>query len=1152
MARVGAARVFFDIVGTFQAKSLLGDTKEAMTVQQAIILDALGGITEAFDETSQFIIQSTQEVVEAFHEYEAQLIRVKKFYSGVGSEVERFTEASVRLGESFAFTGAEALAASARTAQLKGVLESQEAIIEATRAGLLMAQVGEMETELGMNRFIALAQQTGFMYGGLTKATYDAMSAEQQANVVRGNSIRVLDQLNTIENTSVATMEDITFVLNQFASQADIAGESIGDMAAMSALLLETGEEVSRAGTGLRMIYQRIGNENSDAVKVLQELMGGVEASAITQMKLTDIIENIGPAYAEMTGEQKRNLAVAVAGSRHYVKFLKLMENQSRLLELQTNAYRGQYGAIEEFELKAESLMFQQIQHEAVIKNLQVEIGDKLAGAYMSGVKAQEVFLNSINKGLENEKIRDFVENAIQLSQVYKTMAAPLANVAMQAFNLVIAFKTLAAVQTALKPEAYEQAQGYRRTRQEIQFLSNSTLQYGTLSKGALFGAAVAHRQAKADVFTHTFAVEMLNDQLEIQKTNLYHASAANNAFLAIQRQVNGAQGVFVHKLVESSGYVNINAEGQALLATRHKEFSLALQQTQATLDTAKLKLTMYKNILVESGNATLQLRAFQAQGIKGLLERNKSQQQLNITMERENALLSETLIISRPLSVAEKSRLTTEAQSNSMKIQGNRARIAAINTTLLLGTASEELEMELRSELATVQQNTQKHIERNNVIRMGLLASEQAEQAAKEFALTQKQATAAVQGFSLASAGAAMKTAVLGMSIDGVAKAIMPLSMILPFIVDNENQMAAAAASLSIMMVSMLVPSLEVVKAKMIENGVAATIMTGGLNLAAAAIITFVTYMAFKALGRESDFLSGAVANVDDFNQGILTSNQLISTLGESEEMIYAGVLDKTFSELASGGMDNMNAGLSLLKGELDEVQLAMEGAEKGTSIYNELLSDESALNTAIKQVDSLIYAYERQADIQRLLAKEGYDPQSTITETGELYVATGSRGGYVPLDTREYALEYIDIYDNMQTEVYTNEKDALAAQAKLKDKYNYDSLLAEDAYITAFITQIEGKNEAAINSEKTAQEVMLGDAYAFANAREELFFGGNKAGFTGTLMKQTMQGGVENLLYKTEIVQTNVFNGMTLPEMVQQVSAGVIDELRSQNVLS
>ena len=38
------------------------------------------------------------------------------------------------------------------------------------------------------------------------------------------------------------------------------------------------------------------------------------------------------------------------------------------------------------------------------------------------------------------------------------------------------------------------------------------------------------------------------------------------------------------------------------------------------------------------------------------------------------------------------------------------------------------------------------------------------------------------------------------------------------------------------------------------------------------------------------------------------------------------------------------------------------------------------------------------------------------------------------------------------------------------------------------------------------------------------------------------------KNLLHKTEIVQTNVFNGMTLPEMVSKVADGVLEELNNR----
>ena len=109
----------------------------------------------------------------------------------------------------------------------------------------------------------------------------------------------------------------------------------------------------------------------------------------------------------------------------------------------------------------------------------------------------------------------------------------------------------------------------------------------------------------------------------------------------------------------------------------------------------------------------------------------------------------------------------------------------------------------------------------------------------------------------------------------------------------------------------------------------------------------------------------------------------------------------------------------------------------------------------------------------------------------------------------------------------------------------------MQHEDYLNALLGTTLANNEELIAAEKAANEEILGDAFQFANAREELFFG-QRQNFTGTLMKQVSQGGIENLLHKTEIVQTNIFNGMTLPEMVTQVSQGVLDELRSGGLVA
>ena len=104
-------------------------------------------------------------------------------------------------------------------------------------------------------------------------------------------------------------------------------------------------------------------------------------------------------------------------------------------------------------------------------------------------------------------------------------------------------------------------------------------------------------------------------------------------------------------------------------------------------------------------------------------------------------------------------------------------------------------------------------------------------------------------------------------------------------------------------------------------------------------------------------------------------------------------------------------------------------------------------------------------------------------------------------------------------------------------------------DAFRITYSDALGKLHTETFDSMEDAVETAIGEMFGFANAREELFFG-QRQNFTGALYKQVSQGGIENLLHKTEIIQTNVFNGMTLPEMVSQVADGVRAELRSSGI--
>ena len=134
---------------------------------------------------------------------------------------------------------------------------------------------------------------------------------------------------------------------------------------------------------------------------------------------------------------------------------------------------------------------------------------------------------------------------------------------------------------------------------------------------------------------------------------------------------------------------------------------------------------------------------------------------------------------------------------------------------------------------------------------------------------------------------------------------------------------------------------------------------------------------------------------------------------------------------------------------------------------------------------------------------------------------------------------------------EFFQTEEEAIQRRNELNVMYSDDNINFTQDYYADLLTVHEDGVADIIANDRYLYDSILEQQNEFANAREELFFG-ERANFTGQIYKQVVQGGVESLLHKVELVQHNVFNGMTLPEMVDAVSQGVMQELRDQNLIS
>ena len=460
MARIGAPRIFFNVVGSFQAAKMLDDASSQMTILNSIFMDGLGGIEDAAVALAEQMTMVVEATVPLSMEIEKATLEFEKFLS-VGDEVKtRLAGEIMGIGAEVGFTAEQSLSAGARMAQLSGIF-GDEVIPAATEMALAFGLIGDMAPEDAMLKLINLQQQTNFVFDKTSQASYNLLTAEQQRLQVQKEMSRVINQLNSVEDKSAATMSKIVRVMNEFASQARLTGEEISFMAAMSATLIEAGEEQGKAGRARRMIYARLGADTNGAATALHNLGIATTNADGSLRPLSDILADLGPQYEEMANGQKQQLAQQVAGNLHYVRFLKLAEGFDRVLALQREAAMetgavftetGEATGVLADKMEANSTQLEKARAELDAVN--ATLGDQLIPSIINATTFQTQFNQTLIEMLENSgPVGDAFAGIFGFQQKMSTTFAPFFTMNLNLKALMISLATMRQIQRAMDGE---------------------------------------------------------------------------------------------------------------------------------------------------------------------------------------------------------------------------------------------------------------------------------------------------------------------------------------------------------------------------------------------------------------------------------------------------------------------------------------------------------------------------------------------------------------------------------------------------------------------------------------------------------------------------------------------------------------------------
>lgn len=259
-----------------------------------------------------------KDTIDTYKDFEAAMSQVQAISGATGSEVTKLTNKAKEMGATTKFTAEES-----------------------AEAFNYMAMAGWKTEDMlsGIEGILSLAAASGEDLATTSDIVTDALTAFNMKASDAGRFSDVLAAAASNANTTVSGMGE-TF--KYAGSMAGALGYSIEDVALMTGLMANTGIKATMAGTSLNSIFTRLSTNTNGAADAMSDL--GIEffTSEGNARDLSDVMGELRSATANMTAEQKSQLANTIAGTQAQKGLLAILnaseEDYNKLADAINNA----------------------------------------------------------------------------------------------------------------------------------------------------------------------------------------------------------------------------------------------------------------------------------------------------------------------------------------------------------------------------------------------------------------------------------------------------------------------------------------------------------------------------------------------------------------------------------------------------------------------------------------------------------------------------------------------------------------------------------------------------------------------------------------------------------------------------------------------
>ncbi|WP_274362758.1 phage tail tape measure protein [Paenibacillus thermotolerans] len=280
-------------------------------------------------------------------------------------------------------------------------------ISDAKEYGYALSEVGKVYTLIGQQGFdekqTAALARTAMMASNVEESFNGAAQAQElltgavlNYNMAAEDSERLLDMLNEVSNNFATDSNKLLQGINRTGAAAKNAGVPIERLIGYLTVLNQAGFTGSVAGNAIKSFISF--SSRDIAIDKLEKYVGTIKQANGEMMPFATLMDKIAEKWKVLTDVQRHEITQAVARGDQASRFIALMDNYSKTIDVATTAENSFGSAQRENALAMSTLEKQSMQLKASWDELIVSMGESGFLAVLKAiVHEQKVLVDGFN-----------------------------------------------------------------------------------------------------------------------------------------------------------------------------------------------------------------------------------------------------------------------------------------------------------------------------------------------------------------------------------------------------------------------------------------------------------------------------------------------------------------------------------------------------------------------------------------------------------------------------------------------------------------------------------------------------------------------------------------------------------------------------------